>query len=194
MSGLAVMRTAGARLNLPAELVDYIAAGNRSGRGLGDDAPVTPEDQAIAERVGAAVSDALAADPSFNLSYPKVPGRSFEGVPNADDPVMREKLRQRLLRNPDGAEDLPGFLKRAAVEGQALAQVNPTYPSGDPRYGQPMLINGRPLSLSEAEFDWSQRLNELRRQSPADYEKVKGMMGPHGWTPAPAGFQVPAGL
>ena len=29
---------------------------------------------------------------------------------------MREKLRQRLLNNPGGGEDLPGFVKKA--EGQ----------------------------------------------------------------------------
>lgn len=53
----------------------------------------------------------LAGSPSFDLSYPKIPGRNLEGIPNANDPVMREKLRQRLLRNPDSKEDLPGFLK-----------------------------------------------------------------------------------
>jgi hypothetical protein len=53
-----------------------------------------------------------AAAKSFDLSYPKIPGRSVEGIPNANDPVMREKLRQRLLRNPEGGQDLPGFLKR----------------------------------------------------------------------------------
>jgi hypothetical protein len=54
-----------------------------------------------------------AVSPSFDLSYPKIPGRNVEGVPNANDPVMREKLRQRLLRNPEGGQDLPGFLKKA---------------------------------------------------------------------------------
>jgi hypothetical protein len=55
----------------------------------------------------------LAGSPSFDLSYPKIPGRNVEGIPNANDPVMREKLRQRLLKNPDYGQDLPGFLKRA---------------------------------------------------------------------------------
>jgi hypothetical protein len=53
-----------------------------------------------------------ASAPSFDLSYPKIPGRNVEGIPNANDPVMREKLRQRLLRNPEGGQELPGFLKR----------------------------------------------------------------------------------
>ena len=55
----------------------------------------------------------LAGGPSFDLSYPKIPGRDVEGIPNANDPVMREKLRQRLLKNPDYGQELPGFLKRA---------------------------------------------------------------------------------
>ena len=55
----------------------------------------------------------LSRNPSFDLSYPKIPGRDVEGIPNANDPVMREKLRQRMLRNPNGGQELPGFLKKA---------------------------------------------------------------------------------
>ena len=55
----------------------------------------------------------LAGSPSFDLSYPKIPGKNLEGVPNANDPVMRKKLQNRLLKNPGGAEMLPGFLGRA---------------------------------------------------------------------------------
>lgn len=58
----------------------------------------------------------LAGGPSFDLSYPKIPGRDLEGVPNANDPVMREKLRQRLLKNPNATQELPGFLKRASID------------------------------------------------------------------------------
>jgi len=54
----------------------------------------------------------IAGSPSFDLSYPKIPGRNLEGVPNANDPVMRERLRGRLLKNPTGREELPGFLLR----------------------------------------------------------------------------------
>lgn len=57
--------------------------------------------------------ESISATPSFDLGYPKIPGRNLEGVPNANDPIMREKLRQRLLRNPKGGEDLPGFVKQA---------------------------------------------------------------------------------
>lgn len=59
------------------------------------------------------VEELLAGGKSFDLSYPKIPGRDLEGIPNANDPVMREKLRQRLLKNPDGGQELPGFLRRA---------------------------------------------------------------------------------
>jgi len=59
---------------------------------------------------------AVAGSLNHDLSYPKIPGRDVQGIPNANDPVMREKLRQRLLNNPGGGEDLPGFLKKA--EGQ----------------------------------------------------------------------------
>ena len=53
----------------------------------------------------------LAGSPSFDMSYPRGRmGDNFEGIPNANDPVMREKLRNRRLRNPAGKEDLPGFL------------------------------------------------------------------------------------
>ena len=55
----------------------------------------------------------LAGSPSFDLSYPRIPGKNLEGVPNANDPVMKQKLRNRLLRNPAGTEMLPGFLGRA---------------------------------------------------------------------------------
>ena len=52
----------------------------------------------------------LAGSPSFDMSYPRGRmGDNFEGIPNANDPVMREKLRNRRLRNPAG-KDLPGFL------------------------------------------------------------------------------------
>jgi len=54
----------------------------------------------------------IAGSPSFDLSYPKIPGRNLEGVPNANDPVMREKLRRRLLKNSQGGEQLPEFLIR----------------------------------------------------------------------------------
>lgn len=52
-------------------------------------------------------------DMPADLSYPHIPGRRLEGVPNANDPVMREKLRNRRLRNPAGGEDIPGFLGKA---------------------------------------------------------------------------------
>jgi hypothetical protein len=59
--------------------------------------------------------ESLARGASFDLGYPKIPGKDVEGIPNANDPVMREKLRRRLLRNPDGGQELPGFLRQAAA-------------------------------------------------------------------------------
>lgn len=59
------------------------------------------------------VEELIAGSPSFDLGYPKIPGRNVEGIPNANDPVMREKLRQRLLKNLGGQEDIPGFLRKA---------------------------------------------------------------------------------
>jgi hypothetical protein len=60
----------------------------------------------------------LARDPSFNLKHPKIPGRDFDGVPNAE--AMHDQLRRRLLRNPDGGQELPGFLRQASAPwGQA---------------------------------------------------------------------------
>jgi len=109
-----MQRAAGKRLNLPAELVTYIGEAAQAGRPIGDGAIRTPEDAAIAELVSGAIEQEIAGGPSFDLRYPKVPGRDFEGIPNADQPVMRERLRQRLLRNPSGTEELPGFLVRGA--------------------------------------------------------------------------------
>ena len=66
----------------------------------------------ITEDVIAVDPALIAGSPSFDVSYPKIPGRNLEGVPNANDPVMREKLKKRLLNNPSGGEQLPGFLGR----------------------------------------------------------------------------------
>jgi len=67
----------------------------------------------------AEMAELVARSPSFDLGYPKVPGRDLEGIPNANDPVMRERLRQRLLKNPGGGEELPGFLKKAEGASQS---------------------------------------------------------------------------
>jgi hypothetical protein len=91
------------------------------------------------------------------------------------------------------AEAITGTLVDT-VGGGLVAQVNPTYPSGDPRYGRPMEMGGQPMSMSEAEYDWTQRMNELRRANLSDYGKVKSMMGPYGWTQPPNGFRVPEGI
>ena len=93
-------------------LQQYVAGMNRyqqAGTGIPDFGVQTDYAQ---QEGGPLIGQTLVAgSPSFDLSYPKIPGRNLEGIPNANDPVMREKLRQRLLRNPDSKEDLPGFLK-----------------------------------------------------------------------------------
>lgn len=113
---------------------------------------------------------------------------------------LRQRERERNLR-----ELLEGIQEKMPRRAEAdvdttgsdealLAQVNPTYPVGDPRYGQPMLLNEQPMSVNEGEYGWLQRMNRLKETNPAAYQKVKGMMGPFGWENPPAGFQVPAGL
>lgn len=88
--------------------------GREAQLGRTDPRILTEEDARIAEGLLQALgSESLARGASFDLSYPKVPGRDLEGIPNANDPVMREKLRQRLLKNPDGGQELPGFLRKA---------------------------------------------------------------------------------
>lgn len=60
--------------------------------------------------------EAVAGGFNHDLSYPKIPNRDVQGIPNANDPVMRERLRNRLLKNPNGEETLPPFIQKA--EGQ----------------------------------------------------------------------------
>lgn len=110
---MAAGRLAGQGLNLSPELVRYIGAEAMAGRTSPE--LQTPQDVAIVEGIAQALDEQglLAGGPSFNLKVPKIPGRDLEGAPNADNPLMREKLRQRLLRNPNGTEDLPAFVQGA---------------------------------------------------------------------------------
>jgi len=60
--------------------------------------------------------EALKIGASFDVNQPYIPGgQDFKGVPNAT-PEMLRKLQQRKLKNPDGKEDLPGFLKKAEAQ------------------------------------------------------------------------------
>jgi hypothetical protein len=97
-----------------------MAAMRKAGAAFGIDSPA---------ELGQLVSGGL----SFDLGYPKIPGRDLEGVPNANDPVMREKLRQRLLKNPSGGEDLPGFIKKAEAPGLGSVAMDLIY--GGPEEG-----------------------------------------------------------
>lgn len=119
---------AGEAVGLPADLVEYMAHQAQAGRS--DPRITSAKDAQVFDNVYGAVTgcigprlstgecgpvddDLLAGAKSFDLGYPKIPGRNLEGIPNANDPVMREKLRQRLLLNPNGKEQLPPFLSGA---------------------------------------------------------------------------------
>jgi hypothetical protein len=145
----------------------------------------------------------LAGTPSFDLN--RRPGtlggrsgeqlkRLYEGGTKDNQQLNNELLKRGIM--PGAGPQLPlafGLLGAAGNLG-ALAQVNPTYPPGDPRYGQPMMQGGVPMSLSKDEFSWLQQMNQLRQKDPSSYEKVKGMMGPQGWMSPPPGFNVPPGI
>ena len=63
----------------------------------------------------------LAGGRSFDLNVPYTPGRDLEGIPNVDNPAMREKILRRFgPRNP-GGQELPGFLKKAVLPGEPYA-------------------------------------------------------------------------
>jgi hypothetical protein len=133
-------------------------------------------------------------DPRF-----KIPGTRSGGQPVL--PGENKKDVEDVYGRP-GMKQMPGFSPfqlPSAMEGIGntagmLAQINPTYPAGSPNYGQPLQVEGKPLSLSTGEYNWMQRMNELQRTSPDSYQKIKGMMGPYGWNSPPAGFQVPPGI
>ena len=62
---------------------------------------------AFSPEVAPLLQDAIAGGPSFNVGTPYVPGRSLEGVPNADSPVMRDKIHRRFLAIPPGSPNQP---------------------------------------------------------------------------------------
>lgn len=104
--------------------------------------------------------------------------------------------REGAITVPSQVQQAMGGAFPVGNLGGLVAQINPTYPAGDPRYGNPMLMpsTNAPMSMNTREYEWSQRINRLREQNPGAYQKVKGMMGPYGWTKPPAGFQVPPGI
>ena len=70
-------------------------------------------------------------------------------------------------------------------------RVNLTYPAGHPKYGQPMKVDGKPMSVSKKTADWNSKMNRYKEQDPEGYKKAKGMMGPYGWTEPPKGYNPP---
>jgi hypothetical protein len=58
---------------------------------------------------------------SFDLNVPYTPGRDLEGIPNVDNPAMREKILRRFGPKNPGGQELPGFLKKAVLPGEPYA-------------------------------------------------------------------------
>ena len=63
----------------------------------------------------------LAGGRSFDLNVPYTPGRDLEGIPNVDNPAMREKILRRFGPKNPGGQELPGFLKKAVLPGEPYA-------------------------------------------------------------------------
>lgn len=70
-------------------------------------------------------------------------------------------------------------------------RVNLTYPAGHPKYGQPLKVDGKPMSVSKRTAEWNSKMNRYKEQNPAGYKKAKSMMSPYGWTEPPAGYTPP---
>ena len=115
--------------------------------------------------------------------------KSGTGINPSAQQLKRDYILQDVVQKDD-ANKAYKFLNDFLLGklGDVVAQVNPTYPAGDPRYGRPMLLNDRPVSLNAAEYDIIQRLNELRRSNPAEFEKIKSTMGPYGYSQPVAGI------
>jgi hypothetical protein len=111
-----------------------------------------------------------------------------ENQPGAPRPAGTSPTRVLPPNAPgrEGAIDvqfrqaLGGFSPMGNMGG-LLAQVNPTYPTGDPRYGQPMSVDGIPVSTSTSEYGIIQGINRLRNENPQAYKNLQNMMGPYGW-------------
>ena len=116
------------------------------------------------------------------------------GEPWNKTPILPKETKEFENRQFNIPQQLPGAINPVGNVGSLVAQINPTYPAGDPRYGQPMQMGGQPMSMSTSEYEWMQGINRLREANPDVYQKIKGMMGPFGWTNPPTGFQVPTGL
>jgi len=70
-------------------------------------------------------------------------------------------------------------------------RVNLTYPVGHPKYGQPLKVDGKPMSVSKRTADWNSKMNQYKKDNPEGYKKAKSMMGPYGWTEPPKGYNPP---
>ena len=81
------------------------------------------------------------------------------------------------------------FIQSIVEAGEG--RVNLTYPAGHPKYGQPLKVDGKPMSVSKRTAEWNSKMNRYKEQNPAGYKKAKSMMGPYGWTEPPKGYNPP---
>lgn len=59
---------------------------------------------------------------------------------------------------------------------EAYGDANPTLPAGDPNYGKPITIGGKPMSMNRREMKSLEKLYKLRRENPKEYQKEKDAM------------------
>jgi hypothetical protein len=71
---------------------------------------------------------------------------------------------------------------------EAEGDVNPSV------NGRPMMVGGKPLSLNQKQFKWTQNMSKLKKDDPKKYKEVQSLMTPSGWKQPPAGMKVPSWL
>lgn len=106
--------------------------GEKSYAQSGTDIPSFQIGQEYEQKEGGPVFEQMiAGSPSFDLRFPKMPGnQDIEGIPNASPELLR-KFVERKLKNPDGGQELPGFLKKASAGdafGLMAANQGPSSP------------------------------------------------------------------
>ena len=133
---------------------------------------------------------------------PGAPGNmgAFGGNPqNGRDIVEETRARQfpqfipPQMGSSNVANAMPGGQRVTGSIGNVAGMTNPTYPGGDPRYGQPMpsVVGPGPTSLNQAEFQGLQQM----RNTPGGYENMLQQQGvqmtPYGYRGPTVPGQVP---